>query len=920
MRTSGHQRPRDPIIGATLAIASLALGLRLYHLTAQSLSYDEAVSVLLARMSWPDMLRWTATDVQPPLYYALLRFWTGLAGQSEYALRLLSVFASVAAVAGFYRLAAEVGGKRTGMLAAAVAAVHPWYVWQAQDTRMYSLLILLGVLSSYLFRRWLGAAEGGQRRASVPLVFCYAAILYTHYLGAALLAYHFLVLAATGRGQVVRRYLIRVGLPTVVAYLPWLPAVLSTYRADTSYYQGPLKLTEVARKGFISLFVGAPGETVLEPTGLRLYLLMGGVLLILLVGLLAAKRSRNPWFSLGLVLVPALLTGLLLLIVPKFNPRYLILASIGIPLLWGQGLAAMSLRRASGAAIALVAGACLVSGSAIGLQGMFADPRFTRADFRSAIGTILSQRQPAEPVILSSGHIYPVMEYYAPGVSYVPFPPSRVLAVGEVLDFSVVPELAQALAGADGAWLLLWQDEVTDPMGVLPYILGQAGDAEEFSFWHVRLRHYRFPAAPDLSHMPRIGDPSQCAFEGGIRLLGMTQGDEDELSVFWQANTVPEQDLRAQLELRDGAGHLVARQHFAPAGDDYPSHLWRPGQVVFASVPLAPDPGVPPGSYQAAITLYRAATGEPLTLLDPAGNPAGQVCPLGKVQLGGATEGLDPVAAARELGLSPRQDRWESLGLVGIGACPEAPLVPGQSLTIPLLWQTTGELPAVELGVGLRYADGTGSTAQVPLSSAYPTQEWKPGSVVRTWLDFRVPADAPAGEAELIVEALAAASSLGPPASICQVTVTNIARQYDLPSPDWPSEAVFGGFARLVGLDVEPASVAPGESLTVQIHWQATETPDRNYEVFVHLIGPDGRVWAQFDGEPAGRPTAGWVPGEVLSFSHRLDLPGGAPSGEYHLEVGMVDTHWGTAIRLAAISQGSRLPADAAILGTIQVR
>jgi predicted membrane-bound mannosyltransferase len=57
-----------------LVITLLALTLRLYRLEAQSLWYDEGVSVYLARMSLPQLTAWTADDIQPPLYYYLLHF------------------------------------------------------------------------------------------------------------------------------------------------------------------------------------------------------------------------------------------------------------------------------------------------------------------------------------------------------------------------------------------------------------------------------------------------------------------------------------------------------------------------------------------------------------------------------------------------------------------------------------------------------------------------------------------------------------------------------------------------------------------------------------------------------------------------------------------------------------------------------
>ena len=55
-----------------------AFGLRLHQLGAESLWYDETVSVYLARQSIPAMLAHTAGDIHPPGYYLLLHGWHAL--------------------------------------------------------------------------------------------------------------------------------------------------------------------------------------------------------------------------------------------------------------------------------------------------------------------------------------------------------------------------------------------------------------------------------------------------------------------------------------------------------------------------------------------------------------------------------------------------------------------------------------------------------------------------------------------------------------------------------------------------------------------------------------------------------------------------------------------------------------------------
>jgi len=89
-------------ISLTLLLAFL---LRTYELGAQSLWFDEGHSVWVARGNILGLLaergRW---EIHPPFYFYLLRHWMQIAGQSEYAVRFLSVMCGLLTVALAYWL------------------------------------------------------------------------------------------------------------------------------------------------------------------------------------------------------------------------------------------------------------------------------------------------------------------------------------------------------------------------------------------------------------------------------------------------------------------------------------------------------------------------------------------------------------------------------------------------------------------------------------------------------------------------------------------------------------------------------------------------------------------------------------------------------------------------------------------------
>jgi predicted membrane-bound mannosyltransferase len=94
-------RDRLPWIG----VVGVAVALRLYGLTTQSLWHDELFTRYAATQSslWAAIDVGAVQDVHPPGFVAAMYAWVRLAGDSEAALRLPSVLAGVLAVAGSSR-------------------------------------------------------------------------------------------------------------------------------------------------------------------------------------------------------------------------------------------------------------------------------------------------------------------------------------------------------------------------------------------------------------------------------------------------------------------------------------------------------------------------------------------------------------------------------------------------------------------------------------------------------------------------------------------------------------------------------------------------------------------------------------------------------------------------------------------------
>jgi uncharacterized membrane protein len=125
-----------------LVVVGTACYIRWSTLTLESVWADEAFSIGLASQSWLDVVRGTAVDQHPPLYYFLLKLWTAL-GWSDFQLRYLSTVFSILEVALVVAWGRKVLGLQAALVAGLFLALAPLHVQWAQSVRMYSFVSLL---------------------------------------------------------------------------------------------------------------------------------------------------------------------------------------------------------------------------------------------------------------------------------------------------------------------------------------------------------------------------------------------------------------------------------------------------------------------------------------------------------------------------------------------------------------------------------------------------------------------------------------------------------------------------------------------------------------------------------------------------------------------------------------------------------
>ncbi|MFA5224387.1 MAG: glycosyltransferase family 39 protein [Candidatus Omnitrophota bacterium] len=192
-----------------LAISITALALRLYHLGANDLWYDEVYSVLISRDSF--------SIWNPPIYFAVLHYWIKLFGVSEFSLRFPSLIFSVLSIPFVFLLGKTVFNRRVGFYASVIMCLSSFHLWYAQEARPYSLSVLLSIMSTYYLYRFLK-----EERIGLGIVYALVSVfgLYSdvsHYHLFLLLIQLFSVAILTKRRNYLKLFLIFCAISLVFA-------------------------------------------------------------------------------------------------------------------------------------------------------------------------------------------------------------------------------------------------------------------------------------------------------------------------------------------------------------------------------------------------------------------------------------------------------------------------------------------------------------------------------------------------------------------------------------------------------------------------------------------------------------------------------------------------------------------------------
>jgi 4-amino-4-deoxy-L-arabinose transferase-like glycosyltransferase len=516
-------------------------------------------------------------------------------------------------------------------------------------------------------------------------------------------------------------------------------------------------------------------------------------------------------------------------------------------------------------------------------------------------------------------------------------------------DVTTPSDLSDVCQGHSQAAVINWKEFVleeayesldSDPKGLIDFLLRKYGQRlsqephESFD-----LITYRMPDNPEFAIADSFA-PTRVDFGGALRLEGVALGgsspeatstpkevdarvlpsaEEGWVALRWRALSELEADYKVAAYLLDGRGRIVGQVDKLLMSNhlETTSH-WDAGQLEVDYYTLPCQPATPPGAYTVVVSVYNTDTMERLPVFDAQTGASSSSVVVGQLQV---TKPLTPpeVKPLQEL---PAAQANVAPGLRLLGYdMPVTSASPGESVRLALYWRAVKDMSRdYVLSLELENADRVSLAEQrgYPVDGTYPTSEWEAGEVIRDWHDLNVPPDLPSGRYDLFLQILESGEIVGQ-VGLGSIEVRGRPHQFDVPDIQHPLEAHLGNDVVLLGYDLSSEEVGPGGTLNLVLYWQAEHEIRVSHTVFTHLLGTDGRIWAQMDSIPltGGAPTTSWLAGEVLVDEYQLILDPQAPPGTYEIEIGMYDSNSGR--RLAVWVDGTQMEGDRMLLGEVRV-
>jgi hypothetical protein len=587
-------RLRQRSLYSVLLVLLLAASARIINSSTWPVWTDEGASIYTASDPHISSIMDKLTENHhPPLYFVLLGAWEQVAGDSRIALRMLTIFSGMIAVAVVYRMGKDWFGHTAAWYGTLLFAVSDLVVQYAQQVRHYGWLTLAVALMSLLFLRALRRPTAGRFAVyAVSIAF----MLYIHYLGLMVLALQAVVGLVGWRAPLRDKAgLVGAWALALVLYTPWLIAfrqilllfneggLASRPNIEPTTPERLVIMLNVLTNHQTALVIGlfALAVWMLARTRdtsvrwlARVYLALWGG------GLFVGMAAMNPWLHV-------------------LTPRTLVFLTPGLVLTVGYGFALLQppLRR-------------LLIASMVVVTLATTDIIQPRLASDAAAQTLAANYSPNDLIVLETGADDNAFNYELHQA--LQDPESDIIRTlpwvgtrGGVTP--VIPEIQNQLNRHDRVWVVQW----FQLSQVIPFLAG-GGDG------FVRAIETEVPVGAQYRDLFGDNEITVALYE---RVSGESRTFGDLISLhtalvsemgragaplfvdlWWSALKPVPLDYSVGVYLLDENG-VVRAEHNGPPGT-LPTSQWTPDTLVFDRHTLMLAPDLPSGTYYVGVRAY----------------------------------------------------------------------------------------------------------------------------------------------------------------------------------------------------------------------------------------------------------------------------------------------------------------------------
>ncbi|MEM7535510.1 MAG: glycosyltransferase family 39 protein [Chloroflexota bacterium] len=612
-----------------LSFVLFGFGLLTWQLDLRGLAYDESGTALMARATPLEILHfhWNAAFEHPPLWQLLVHAWSLVMGQSEIALRLLPVFASVLAIALLWSLLNYIWPTQSGIriMATLLAVTSPILLQYSQTARMYTVVLMLSLLSLYACIRLIDRPTRG-----IFAVYVLANWLMTgtHYYSALLIVAQAIFLG----GILLQRqtgWLVYVSavLLSTLPLLLWigfspgfqqtLTVILDSNAGQTSHWATHLLRT------WAELLFGNTNQHepyVIHTGWLALIILSGFLSSILFRRKKQHESTQWQWLLLMCLCIPL---GLSILFAANFKTRYILFAA---PSLWILYAVSVDQLGRLWRRLTIMGLLPILVFAGLGIEQYFRP--YISIGYRELAADLLREANPQEDVvILEAPRQHLLTKYYLQTNASIdlaihPVPhvelPDYWPVNAPLIDPFETDDYVQAwLQQYQRLWVIFTGEAEVDPSEFLQKYLVAVSFGEECRpYPKVRLCRFVSPqwVSSDVEQNIDVIYGDELRLQRATIALSPREDASStrylRATLYWEAVQKPTRDYKVSLRLVDAQGIAVSQIDDYPIGTLLPPTTWnagdeKPGYMV---LPLAVD--LVDGDYGLMAHVYDSVTGE----------------------------------------------------------------------------------------------------------------------------------------------------------------------------------------------------------------------------------------------------------------------------------------------------------------------